>query len=350
MRNVFISLIATAALTVSSCSEWTETESIKIDPRPTPAESDPAGYAEYLADLRDYKNSDHKIMMVTVRSAEEPSRQNQHLMTLPDSIDYVMLKGVTRLGTAIRSEMREVKDQKGTKVFCVVDYVSIVDAWGSLWQGTADNPDAPDDRTSAEFADYTAEQTGQQLALYDDYEFDGVEISYLGNRSGEFAIAGQDAFIAEVTEWSDSHSDAEMVFRGYWNNLADKTILEKCTYLVGTPLSSITAAPSGKIEDDVAAMDAFFYNAGRLTDTPNDRMIYEVSIADINDPRPVGVSPRIAAAWSLYLMPERPATRYFEKRGIAVDNAQDDYFNVGMIYTNIRQAIGIMAAGEEQSL
>ena len=318
----------TAALSVGSCSDWTKTEGLGYT-RPTPAEADPAAYQEYLAAVREYKKSEHKVALVRVNGVETPARQNQHLITVPDSVDYIMVKGITELGPVMVDEMQKVRDEKGTKVFCVVDYNLILDSWNAMWEGTPDDPDAPDDRTPEEFGAYCDEQMKVQLSRFDKYGFDGIEISYLGPRSG----TGKDAFVSNITTWRSAHSNAPMIFRGYWWSFGDEEILSSCRYIVAVPLNVIVAPTE---------MDGYIENNVRFVpEDARDRFIYEVVIPNVADPQKIGVTPQDAAVWANKPQPEDR----FAKLGMSIDNAQDDYFDVAMIYKNIRQSIGIMAAG-----
>jgi hypothetical protein len=345
MKNVFIIALATVGLALGSCSDWTKTENLEYN-RLTPAEADPTAYKQYLAALRDYKNSEHQVTMVTVMGVEAPTHQREHLTSLPDSVDYIMVKGITELSPVIVGEMTKVRDEKGTKVFCVVDYASIVESWNALWQGTVDNPDAADSRTPEEFAAYCAEQTNLQLSHFDKYGFDGIEISYLGNRGGDLGQKGQDAFMSNIATWRGSHSNAQMIFRGFFGNLIDQTILTDCIYLVAVPGNNATTITQMDIP---VQRELNYITDDDIKKTVRDRIVYEVAIPDITNPQQTGVTLQVAATWAVTPLPDNTAERnMFIKRGIAIDNAADDYYNVAMIYRNIRQAIGIMTHGLEQ--
>lgn len=347
MRNIFITLLP-ALIILSSCSDWTEAES-KGYHRQTPAEADPEGYKNYLAALREFKKAEHPVSMITVMAAENPTHQNQHLMSLPDSVDYICLKGVTTLGAAAVEQIKQVREQKGTKVLCVIDYGAIVDSWDALWTGTPDDPDAEDDRTPDEFGEYCTAQTDLQLSKFDQYDFDGIHISYLGNRNGEKAQKGQDTYMSRIIAWQASHSGVTTVFRGDWANLAAtyRPITEDCLYLVATPFDIVSVATG---MDGYVQRQLRYLEADATSDVRN-RIVYEVAIPDIDNPQQIGVTLEVAAKWTLLpLAANTPDNNKFSKKGIAIDNAQDDYFNVSLIYSNIREAIGLMNpdGGEEE--
>ena len=56
-----IALAAFSVLALSACSDWTDSESIKLK-EPGIDEQSPELYAKYLKNLQEYKNSDHKIV------------------------------------------------------------------------------------------------------------------------------------------------------------------------------------------------------------------------------------------------------------------------------------------------
>lgn len=79
-----------------ACGDWTESENLDFR-RPTPEEQNPEAYRLYLAAVRAYKQQPHKVAMMTVKgSAERPSLQNQHLMAMPDSVDFICVEGDRR--------------------------------------------------------------------------------------------------------------------------------------------------------------------------------------------------------------------------------------------------------------
>ena len=85
-----LALGMSVALSLSSCEDWTDVESLDIN-SPSLEEQNPQLYEDYLKDLNAYKASDHKIVMVSVENTLDPVKQAERLSVLPDSIDYVCL-------------------------------------------------------------------------------------------------------------------------------------------------------------------------------------------------------------------------------------------------------------------
>lgn len=126
------------ALRFASCSEWTEPENLDFRHQ-TPEEIDPAAYEAYLSTIREYKKTEHNLMFVTMKgSADHPSSQNQHLMAMPDSADFVVVDIDDALNTAVVSEIPQLLQRKGTEALLFIDYARIHTAWGLLEDKRAD--------------------------------------------------------------------------------------------------------------------------------------------------------------------------------------------------------------------
>ena len=92
-KNIFCmaaaAVVAFAGLT--SCSDWTSPESVDIN-SPSVSGQFPELYKQYLQALRDYKASDHKVVIGWFdNSASFAGGQSDRLTALPDSLDAVVL-------------------------------------------------------------------------------------------------------------------------------------------------------------------------------------------------------------------------------------------------------------------
>lgn len=323
MKKTFTTALMAAALLASSCSDWTQTENLDFR-KPAAAEQNSPEYRRYLEALRSYKQSEHRIMMMTVEgTSEAPTRQNQHPMAMPDSVDYICVANVIGLHPSVVREIGEVYAAKRTRTLCVVDYASIENVWKAMEDQKAEA--GLPVGTTEDFAVYCRAQTELQLECCDRYGFAGAVISYLGRTQTELETTGQRTFMACVSAWRATHADKLMFVRGYIQNLEEHSILARCDYIVilcGSSVSSsqLTMEIRRKLGDGV----------------PNDRFIMEVAIPTIADPTQVGATAAGAAGWVL-----EPEER-FTKSGLSAANAQDDYFNKDRIYNNVRQAIAIM--------
>ena len=63
-------LFLASALTITSCSDWTDVESLQLN-TPTFEEQNPQLYADYLKDLNRYKSEEHKVTLFLSRTLRD---------------------------------------------------------------------------------------------------------------------------------------------------------------------------------------------------------------------------------------------------------------------------------------
>ena len=157
MKRIFIPFFAAAAL-LASCSDWTEAE--HKDFLPPMNQNDPA----FLTSLRDFKVGEHLVTMMIVRgTSTAPNRQNQHPMSMPDSVDYLLMTDVDDLHPALSDEIAEVRSKKGTRTLNVVDYTTIRSTWDAMKEASF-GTEHEGDYTEEKFAEYCKAETEKQLA------------------------------------------------------------------------------------------------------------------------------------------------------------------------------------------
>ncbi len=354
LPSVCAGLLALSSL--ASCSDWTRPESVEIH-APTLEEQDPELYAQYLQNLREYKESEHKIVILKYDNVPGiPSGQADRLSAIPDSVDYVILTAPDNLSETVISEMEKIRTEKGTKVLYRISYDDIkagYDAYMEHWNeehpdSTGDNAgESTDDsigdgQQPVEFIEYLSDRTGSLLSLADEFKYDGIEIAYTGifpeslqeNDKKELAVL-QDTFFNLISEWMDGHPQAQCLFSGMPVNLLDRTaFLERCRYIITDATDAVNAYElSFKA---IMAMSA---------DSPADRLVINVSIPG-KDSEDTGyfISASgdeilaVAGAAEWVMVPEQA----YKKCGLCIDNAKTDYYNPVMTYGNIRKAISNM--------
>ena len=156
MKRIFIPFFAAAAL-LASCSDWTEAE--HKDFLPPMNQNDPA----FLTSLRDFKVGEHLVTMMIVRgTSTAPNRQNQHPMSMPDSVDYLLMTDVDDLHPALSDEIAEVRSKKGTRTLNVVDYTTIRSTWDAMKEASF-GTEHEGDYTEEKFAEYCKAETESSL-------------------------------------------------------------------------------------------------------------------------------------------------------------------------------------------
>lgn len=322
--------LAASSLVAVSCAKWTQPESLDFR-RETPEQIDPAGYETCLGAIREYKKSEHRQMFVTMKAyPTHPSGQNQHLMAMPDSADFICVDMAgTEINAVVAEEIAEVRSRKGTEVLLNVDYAPIHTAWGLLEDQRADEgrPAATDE----EITDFFRKETEAQLANCEKYGFHGLQVTFVGNRATHYAEVSQDAYIGAVMDFYRKHPDLRLVFRGSARNIVDKEFFAAVSHIV------IIAGEEMKLSSLVT----------RLGAAPTDRIIMEVTVPSTDNPSQIGRSAAEAAEWVV----TESGNEKFTPLGVAVSNAYDDYFNKTLAFWNIRKAMAVMnpaPAGEEQ--
>ena len=147
IKIYFLPVLALTAVLLGSCSDWTDSESMDIS-RPSLEEQNPALYAQYLAALRAYKASEHKLTFVMMenRAGLAPIAQNQRLTAYPDSVDFICMTHPENLAPEYSDQMAEVR-KKGTRVVCEIDYARIESEWEALQAPETDEPETDEPET-----------------------------------------------------------------------------------------------------------------------------------------------------------------------------------------------------------
>ncbi len=114
-------LAVLTAVSFTSCDDWTETESEDLD-FGTIDKVDPAAYAKYLQNLRDYRTTDHKKVYAWFNNTDNFVSQANRLTALPDSIDVVSLTDPANVTIGLMREMDKVRRDKGMEIIYTVDF------------------------------------------------------------------------------------------------------------------------------------------------------------------------------------------------------------------------------------
>lgn len=381
-RNIkifFLPVVAAAALSLASCGDWTDSESVDIR-RPSLEAQNPDLYAQYLEALRAYKASDHKVTFVMMenRAGLAPESQNQRLASYPDSVDFICMTNPENLAAAYADDMKTVRE-KGTRVVYDIDFTRFESEWEAFQaaQQPVETPEeeageetgtvqtlAEGDETGEGAGEGTGEGAGEEvgtpdepmtferfcaerletlLACCDAYGFDGLCFSYDGPVLSSLTQTEIDALttrladlFAILSEWRASHADKLLFFRGKPANLPDRSFLAECSYVI----VMAEAAASGE-ELSVEMLRSC------IDGVPTDRLLIGVTAPAIDGADEYGYFSQTdaagnklsamvgAASWVV-------APFVYEIQGVAVARAWNDYYNLNLVYANIREAVNIM--------
>ena len=350
-------LLSVVVLSASACSDWTETDSLGIND-PSLEEQNPELHARYMEALRNYKNGDHKVVFITIANdIEAPNYRNEHLTNAPDSVDFISLTNPSFVHPELMKEISKVHE-KGTRVIYNIDYNVIEKLWKEkLEQEETDkepvepaeeggeNPE-PEITEEERFLAFCKEQTLLQLSYCDQFGFDGVKFAYAGKtlaslNKEELAIVTmrQYVYISTIKEWHPANSSKLIFFKGLPQNLVDLSILEDCKFIV---IPAYEAASVDKLSYSILN--------SAIVGVPSDRFVVGVTIPSMVDPTSeIGYfagfdddgKSRLYATKGVAMWTNVSVALY-TKSGISILDAQNDYYNLKLVYKNIREAISIM--------
>lgn len=343
-----LALGMSVALSLSSCEDWTDVESLDIN-SPSLEEQNPQLYEDYLKDLNAYKASDHKIVMVSVENTLDPVKQAERLSVLPDSIDYVCLNNPDGLSVGAMEEIGKAR-RKGIKVVYKIDFDELENNWKEMVKA---NPAlAEEDALS-----YFSSSLKEQISLVDKYNYDGVVANYTGSSLVSMTPDRLDIYknrqstLLDVLKTLKTKSQKSLIF--YTNvqylvpeNLSFTSI---CDYvMLKTALSS-----NG---DDMAVKALLAVQAGNdvkddmyegVNPVPNDRFIVCVQLPKAGDKdKIIGYWNTLDAAGNKVLAAQGAAwwcvqsSTDYVRKGVFVMDVQGDYYN--NTFASIREVINIM--------
>lgn len=323
LKTAALLLIATA---YQSCAKWTEPEYINYQ---NLGKDHPDSY---YADLVAYKQSNHKVSIAVLDgTTDRPVSQSQHLMSMPDSLDYICMRKVSGLHPSIAQEIPQVREKKGTKVICDVDYASIAEAWREMENEGKKNDAAS--RTDTDFSEFVASQTAMQLQCCDQYAFDGIMVSFRST-SPDTDDAGQKIFMKTISEWRRTHSGHHVLFSGYPNRILDQNFFSECRYIL-VPMGTLYS--TGEFTRSISRY------CDDLPEPDKAKIVLELNAPSADYPQPENAKkpqPVLGAEWVL------EEDKEFVRCGISVDNIRDDYNSAGT-YAATRKAIRIMNSQTE---
>lgn len=350
MNNILKSIFGAALVlgTVCSCSEWTEPESKKLE-YPMVKDQNPELWRTYLESLRNYRQTDHKILIAGFdNKSTVPSGRAELLSGLPDSVDFVVLANPAGLSDAIAADMKTVREDKGIRTLYTVSYentVAAYEAYKSEWETAHQQPETSEGEILADGTETPSDGERMQsrgnfikaslsdtLGLYEKFGYDGVVVSFTGTstlkmtedeKTSERVL--QDEFYAPVKEWMSAHKDAVVMFSGKPQNLLSEDFLQLCRNII---IPAENAGSADKL--------SFLVRSAMGKDVPSDRFVIRVSAPY----EKLGFFGNItaiegAADWVL------AEDDTYSREGVMIMHSQKDYFNA-LAYGNIRRAISIM--------
>lgn len=322
-----------------SCSDWTESESLPIKD-PTIESVNPELYAQYIASLKEYKQSEHKVVYVTFdNSNKTPGTRGEHISIVPDSVDIISLASPDNL-TKIELEDIDKARSKGTKIVYTISFEQIEAAYAATTPAPAAQEGGEGEVPEvSDFDKFLTAQLGIALQLSDTYNYDGVTISYMGRSMQTMTEAQKAAYIAsqtivtdKMTKWAESHKSKMLIYEGYPNNLVNRSMLTLCSY---------TIIPTQDIKNTFGMNQRVLQSLAE--GVPNHNIILSTVPFSL-DPEDTDTgyfSDMTSAMHSTAYWIVINDTKY-TKAGLAIYGVQTDYYNRTSVYKYTRGAINIM--------
>lgn len=356
MNKGLFSLSFAALLVLGGCSDWTETESITIrEPQVEKSEA-------YLQAIRDYKASEHKVLIGWFDNVALPGDRSQHLTVLPDSLDIVVLQNPGEITAELAAEAARIREQLGTRTLCSIRFEELEAAFEALPSETPETPaeeptegndggddpagegeDQPAEPAEDAFTLFCNDYLAQAFARCDEWALDGVNLVYDGRSTTQMSdteretyLSRQQAFLAAAAAWRQANPGRLMLFEGTPQYLGDPSLLDECRYVILKMFTQTTVADLNRAL------------ALALTDgVPADRIVIGVESwpLDAADTRTGRFQTEEGKEGRAVLEVARWMNRFdakCTKAGLAVNHLQYDYFNPYRIYQYTREAIGLM--------
>lgn len=319
---------------LTSCSDWTAPESVGIHV-PTVEEEAPEQYGQYLRQLNEYKQGEHKVVMAFISNVkgEAPESQSMRLEAYPDSIDVLCLAEAENLHSDYVSAIGEVQ-RKGTAVYYEIDFSSIEEKWQQFSQDTP---------AAVSFPDYCKENVSALVGLCNMHGFDGITVTYdspapsaVSDADAERIEGGLAALFAEISSWKTSNPDKGLIFSGFPQYLPDTSVLEECDYIVVNARDAVSEADLDisvrkALSAGVPLDNVIICVAAYVPGTTSGEGWFEAGVDGNTIDAVAG-----AAEWVM-------TGDSFTKAGLAVADAQNDYYNSNAsVFSKIRKAIQTM--------
>ena len=334
MRNTLILNILLVCSVAVSCSEWTTPESLEFE-KNSIQKIDPVLYGQYCEAVKEYKESDHKIMYVTFDNVEKISNGSHNIAMLPDSVDFVQLHNL-EIAEPVLKEMDAMREKLGTRFVLRFSYNECLSEYQTL-EPTESEAGIPT------FEDFFAGQFAKVTAKVAEYGLDGFTFAFTCGNPYEMTSSDRSALEQEqqmvfpqVSEWISANAEKKFFFEGYPHYILVDGVVDAAEYVI---LPTCSERATG----DLAYRALQAVNSGKIA--KDTRFLFAVETPSFIEEEylvgqfVLGEQIPLAAEWIA-------ADASFEKSGLAVWNVQRDYFDTKKIYSTVRRAIKTMNPNE----
>ena len=338
-NKIFTAVVAMLAILGSvSCSKWTEPESMPLH-SPSLEEMYPEEYADYIASIRAYRQTDHQMVWGWFdNSASSATGQSVRLTAIPDSLDAVVLMYPELLDSWEVEEMHAIQQERAVKVMYTIRYSDIVAEYeASLPQedDTTDDSEAEVTETMDETDASPAEDgfiavmdayLDRALPLCEKYAFDGITVWYdpvdythIEESASRIEAARHTAFLTKLNEWIAANPEKMFVMESSrMQYIMDSSILEASDYIV----------VHTELETNIIGVSMAVNNL-LVENIPTDRFIVLSHMTSSSDPRLGYITDTdgnsVNATWEIAWWVREPAEG-MTKAGLGIYAINSDYW------------------------
>lgn len=354
-NKIFPAVVAMLAILGSvSCSKWTEPESMPLH-SPSLEEMYPEEYADYLASIRAYRQTDHQVVWGWFdNSASSSSGQADRLTALPDSLDAVVLMYPELLDSWEVEEMHTIQQDRAVKVLYTIRYSDIVAEYeASLPQEDDTAEDSENEGAETlDDADASPAEDGfiavmdahldRVLPLCGEYGFDGITVWYdpvdythIEESASQIEAARHTHFLARLNEWIAANPEKMFVMESSrMQYIMDRSILQASDYIVvhtesETNIIGVSMAVNNLLVEGI----------------PSDRFIVLSHMTSSSDPRLGYINDiegnSVNSTWEIAWWVKEPAEG-MTKAGLGIYAIKSDYWSSEVDYYITKKAISIL--------
>lgn len=330
MKNIFrYGVLAFAATVMLSACSWDDPEPVDLR-YDNISGANPDQYQKYLANLRAYRSNGHKKVYAWFENRSSFVSQADHVATVPDSIDVLVLTRPELMTQATLDEINTKRSQTGMQTAYMVDYAAIRKAWELKKE--LETPAAP----VAEWSVFMADSLKTAMGYFDAGGYDRLICAYDGTALSEALpeaeksarAAEQKAFVGAFAEWKNNNIDKGFDFVGIPANIIDMSLLDAA----GTVFLSETASATGV--DELT----FIVSRNSVAGAPVDRFAVIAQLPVLDETKAsLGYWGSDYSSW----LTARWASAN-KVAAIGLYNLYDGYFNPSFIYPAARGAIQIL--------
>ena len=323
-KHIFYGLMILAAAATFTACDWDDPEAVgnhfgNIE------EVNPSAYSEYLQNLHSYRNNGHKKVYAWFDNKESFSSQADHVATVPDSIDVLVLNHPEVMTQATLDEIDTKRSETGMQTAFAISYPAIHKEWELAKELGSTTP----------WAEYRDSELKKQFAYFDQGGFDRIICVYEGRDISTMTSAerseytdDQTAFLTPFKTWATGNIDKGFDFQGIPANVYDTEFLNAAATIFLS--ETLTATNTSEMK--------LIMTRNSLTGIPVDKFAVMTSLPVI-DPTKADLgywgndySSWVTARWA----------RTADVSAIGLTNLSDDYYNPDFIYPVCRGAIQIL--------